>query len=183
LYYILHRRDIGHLNYDWQIVVSSCEKCYPRQKQLHCECDLFKMHWPAIRTNSWDNPVSIMARLWLHDQGSIPCRGGFFTSPQHPDHLWGPRASYPVGTRVPSSGVKWIGRETNCSPLSGAKVKNVWSHTSTPPPFVCMVWCLVKDQRQLYLYLLCKEEIDHEMVNLENIKFSECSYDCLNCVK
>jgi hypothetical protein len=37
------------------------------------------------------------------------------------------------------------------TPTSG-KVKNVWSYTSTSP-YICMVWCLVKHQGQLYLYL------------------------------
>jgi len=29
-------------------------------------------------------------------------------------------------------GVKWPGREDDCSPLPNAKVRNAWSYTSTP---------------------------------------------------
>jgi hypothetical protein len=38
------------------------------------------------------------------------------------------------------------------SPPSRAKIKNAWSFTSTLP-YIYMVWCLVKYQGQLYLYL------------------------------
>jgi hypothetical protein len=59
---------------------------------------------------------------------------------------------YPVGTGVLSSGVKRPGREANHSPPSTAEVKNVYSHTPTPP-YVCKPWCLVKHQGQLYRVL------------------------------
>jgi hypothetical protein len=42
-----------------------------------------------------------------------------------------------------SLGVKRLGHEADHSPPSSAKVKNVWSYTSTPQYFF-MAWCLVK---------------------------------------
>jgi hypothetical protein len=42
--------------------------------------------------------------------------------------------------------------EADHSPPSRAEVKNAWSYTSIPP-YVYMVWCLVKHQEQLYLTL------------------------------
>jgi hypothetical protein len=42
-------------------------------------------------------------------------------------------ASYPEGTIVLSSVVKWLEHDANYSPQSTAEVKNVWSYTSTPP--------------------------------------------------
>jgi len=42
-----------------------------------------------------------------------------------------------------SPGIKQPGYEGDHSPPSSAEVKNVWSCTSTPP-YVFMVWCLVK---------------------------------------
>jgi len=41
-------------------------------------------------------------------------------------------ASYPVGTRGLSLGLKWPGREANHSPQSSAEVRNAWRYTSTP---------------------------------------------------
>jgi hypothetical protein len=52
-------------------------------------------------------------------------------------------ASYPMGTRNFSLGVKQPGREANHSPPSSVEVKNSWSYTSTPQ-CVFMAWCLVK---------------------------------------
>jgi hypothetical protein len=44
-----------------------------------------------------------------------------------------------------SFGVKWPGCEANHSPSPSAKIKNAWHYTSTPP-YICMEWCLVKNQ-------------------------------------
>jgi hypothetical protein len=51
-----------------------------------------------------------------------------------------------------SLGVKLSGRETEHSPPYSDEVKNAWSYTSTLQ-YAFMVWCSVKAQRQLYLYL------------------------------
>jgi hypothetical protein len=42
-------------------------------------------------------------------------------------------ASSPMGIGVLSQGVKRPGRDAVHSPPSGAMVKNVWGHASTPP--------------------------------------------------
>jgi hypothetical protein len=42
-----------------------------------------------------------------------------------------------------SPGLKQLGCEADHSPISSAKVKNVWHYTSTPQ-YVFMAWCLVK---------------------------------------
>jgi hypothetical protein len=41
-------------------------------------------------------------------------------------------ASYPMGTRALSLGIKRRGCEADHSPLSSAEVKKAWSYTSTP---------------------------------------------------
>jgi hypothetical protein len=55
-------------------------------------------------------------------------------SPPRQDRLGTYPDSYPMGTGGSLSGVKRPGRETDHSPPPTAKVKNAWSHTSTPPP-------------------------------------------------
>jgi len=42
-------------------------------------------------------------------------------------------ASYPMGTRGLSLGVKWPGHKSDHSLPSSNKVNNEWSYTSTPP--------------------------------------------------
>jgi hypothetical protein len=59
-------------------------------------------------------------------------------------------ASYPMDTGVPTLGVKRPKREANHSPPSRAEIKNGWSYTSTPP-YVCIAWCLIKHEGQLYI--------------------------------
>jgi hypothetical protein len=51
-----------------------------------------------------------------------------------------------MGKGVLFLGVKRPGREADCSPLSSAEVKNVWSYTSTPP-YVLMAWRLIKHKK------------------------------------
>jgi hypothetical protein len=55
----------------------------------------------------------------------------FCSSPKCPVRLLGPN-----GYRCSFPGVKRPGREVNHLPPSSAEVKNVWSHTSTPP--ICL---------------------------------------------
>jgi hypothetical protein len=54
---------------------------------------------------------------------------------------------------VISSGVKQLGHEADHSSLSSAKVKNVWSFTSTPPT-VFTAWCLIKHRAHFAFYLV-----------------------------
>jgi hypothetical protein len=71
-------------------------------------------------------------------RGSSPRRGWeFFSSPPHPDWLKGPPSLLLPGAL--SLGVKQLGCETDHSPSSSAKVKNVWSYT-----YIFMVWYLAK---------------------------------------
>jgi hypothetical protein len=48
--------------------------------------------------------------------------------------------------------VKWLGHEADNSPPSSAKVKNMWSYTSTSSD-IFMVWCLVKPYG--YVFMAC----------------------------
>jgi hypothetical protein len=57
-------------------------------------------------------------------------------------------ASYPMGTRALSLGVKRPWREDDHSPPSSAAVKNAWSYTSTPQ-YVFLAWCLIKHRDNL----------------------------------
>jgi len=50
----------------------------------------------------------------------------------HPDPLWGPLTSCPLGTGCYFPGVKQPESKTDLSPPSVAEVWNVWSHTSAP---------------------------------------------------
>jgi hypothetical protein len=45
------------------------------------------------------------------------------------------------------------GRDANYSPTSSAEIKNAWCYTYTSL-YVCMMWCLIKDYRQVYLPFL-----------------------------
>jgi hypothetical protein len=51
---------------------------------------------------SWDSVVSIATGYGLDDRGvgvRVPVGSWTFSSPHHPDWLWGPPTSYPMGTR------------------------------------------------------------------------------------
>jgi hypothetical protein len=60
-------------------------------------------------------------------------------------------ASYPMGTRGSSLGIKRPGREADHWLPSSAEVKNAWGCISTPQ-YAFMAWCSVKTEGQLYLY-------------------------------
>jgi hypothetical protein len=79
--------------------------------------------------------VSILTRLQTNDWGSVLGRAELLLlttiSRAH-------SASYPVGTRVLSSGIKQLGHKPNHLPPSSAQVKSAWSYTSTASS-VCMV--------------------------------------------
>jgi hypothetical protein len=55
--------------------------------------------------------------------------------PNSPDLLWGTPSLLFGGCWGYFLGVKQVGCDVDCSPLSGAEVKNKWSYTCAP--FVC----------------------------------------------
>jgi hypothetical protein len=67
--------------------------------------------------------------------------------------------------------VMWLGHEADHSPPSSAKVKNVWSYTSTPQ-YVFMAWCLVKHKDNftftlIQLSLLISHKFSFPIVSLK----------------
>lgn len=74
-----------------------------------------------------------------------------FSSSHCPDQIWDQPASYPEGTSVLSLGVKQAEHEARLLPS--------FTH------YVCMVWCLVKDQEQIYL---------HKFKSVSPVSFSGC---------
>jgi len=79
----------------------------------------------------------------------IPGRGyKFFSSPLHPDWLWGPCSLLSNGCEV------------DHSPLPWAKVKNVWSYTSTPP-HVFMMCCLVKHRDNFIIRIVITSIVEY----------------------
>lgn len=94
----------------------------------------------------------------------------FFSSPKHPDWLWGPPTSCSVGMRGTSPGAKLPEYQPDFSPLSSAKVKNEWSCTITPHtplwytkghfyPYQYAEWCTVGNS---YVWLLKKLYVSAE---------------------
>jgi hypothetical protein len=63
-----------------------------------------------LKSNSWQGRIFLFSTVWV-------------TSGAH-------AVSYPVGSWVPSMGVKRLGRVANHCHPSGAEVKNAWSYTS-----------------------------------------------------
>jgi hypothetical protein len=56
--------------------------------------------------------------------------------PTQPPIQWVPGASFPR--------VKQLGHEADHSLPASAEVKNTWIYISKPPPpYICMVWCLI----------------------------------------
>jgi hypothetical protein len=62
--------------------------------------------------------------------------------PTQPPIQWVPGALF--------TGVKRPVREADYSPPSSAEVKNAW-HCNSTPPYVFMLWCLVKHRANLHL--------------------------------
>jgi hypothetical protein len=86
--------------------------------------------------------VCIVTGYGLDDQGvrfRVPVGSRIFTSPSHPDWLWGPpRPPYPGFF----PGIKWQEREADhLFPIS-AEVKKTWIYTSTPS-YAFMAQCLI----------------------------------------
>jgi hypothetical protein len=74
----------------------------------------------------------------------VPAGAGNFSLHHHVQNGSGTHpASYPMGTRDFSVGVKRPRREADHSPPSSAEVKNAQSYTSAPQ-YAFVVWCQVK---------------------------------------
>jgi hypothetical protein len=78
----------------------------------------------------------IIIGYWLDDRGvriRVPVASRIFTSPCHPDRLWGPPNLLSKGCRSSFLGSKAAGAEADHSPTTSAEVKKMWLYTSTPP--------------------------------------------------
>jgi hypothetical protein len=108
--------------------------------------------------------VSIVLGYELDDRGSrvrFPAGAANFSLHHRVQKVSGAHpASYPMGTRALSLGVKRPGREADRSPPYSAEAKNSWSYTSTPQ-YVLLALCSVKAQGQVYLYFLCLPSPDY----------------------
>ena len=74
----------------------------------------------------------------------------FFSSPKHPDQLWGPLSFLFIGYWGSFMGVKLQGHEVNHPHPSSAKVKSAWSYTTTP------LICLRGAERENFTITLCQ---------------------------
>jgi hypothetical protein len=105
----------------------------------------------TVTDTSRGSSVSIVAGVWAgrrwFDSRQVQ---GVFILVTASSLILGP--SQPPIQRVPgalSLVVRQPGREADHSPPASAKVKNVWSYTSTPK-YRFMAWCLIKQQIRLH---------------------------------
>jgi hypothetical protein len=81
---------------------------------------------------SWGISVSIMTRLRAGRPGFYSWQNKYFySSPPHPDRLWGSPSLLSIEYQGLFPGLKRPGREADHSPPSSAEIKNAWSYTST----------------------------------------------------
>jgi hypothetical protein len=88
----------------------------------------------------------------------------FFSSPLHPDWLWG---LYPLGTRISFCGDKVAQSVKLIIHLHLVPRSRMFGAISPLPHYALMVWCSVKAQEQLYLYLYSSARI---------LSFLNCKY-------
>jgi hypothetical protein len=85
---------------------------------------------------SRDTTVGIATDYGLDDRGigvRVSVGSRIFSSPQHPDRLWGPPNLLSNGYRwLFLPGVKRPGREIDNSPKASAEFKKMWIYTPTP---------------------------------------------------
>jgi hypothetical protein len=74
-------------------------------------------HQSALRLGYWLDGRALQVRFQIGERV-------FFSCPQRPYRLWAHYASYTMGTRSVSPGVKWQGREDDDSPPSSDEVTN-----------------------------------------------------------
>jgi hypothetical protein len=85
---------------------------------------------------SRDSAVGITTGYRLDNRGvgvRVLVESRIFTSPCHPDQLWGQLSFLSDGYQGPlSPAVKWLGHETDHSSPTSAEVKKMWVNTCTP---------------------------------------------------
>jgi hypothetical protein len=95
----------------------------------------FKLCMEQQLIESRDSAVSMVTGYGLEDQGvgvQVPVQEIIFTSPCHPDWLWGPPSLLSNGYWCPFlPGIKRLGCETDNSPPNCAEFKKTWVYTST----------------------------------------------------
>jgi hypothetical protein len=85
----------------------------------------------AIEEENWDTVVGIATGYGLDDRGfgvRVPVGSRIFSSPRHPNWLWGPPNFLSKGYR----GVKRPEHEADHLPPASAEDKKMWIYTSTP---------------------------------------------------
>jgi hypothetical protein len=139
-------------------------------------------HWilswsRRIQSTTWCNiylssSVCIATSYGLDDRSSrvrFPAGAGNFSLHDRVQNGSGAHpALYSVGTGSSFHEVKRRVRQVDHSPPSSAEVKHAWSYTSAPP-YVFMVWCLVKhrDNFTFYLYITILIFSYHLSLNLQ----------------
>jgi hypothetical protein len=91
--YIKFMEHLQPLNSESFVFPSAVQKCKDKNVQnfillafFVCFCNLFYLVMLSqLVSNSWDKVM-----YGLDDWGLVSGRAGFFSSPQHPDQLWGP---------------------------------------------------------------------------------------------
>jgi hypothetical protein len=97
--------------------------------------------------------VSIAMGYGMHGWGSITSRGKrLFSSPRHPDQLWGSSIVLSNGYWRLFPGVREAWHEADHSPTSHAKAKN--GRAMPPLSHVFIVWCLTEHRENFTLFLL-----------------------------
>jgi hypothetical protein len=99
---------------------------------------MFPIHYSLI-VLQFDAKI---AGIWAERSG-VRLQAGTrnsFSFPKRRDRLWGPLSLLCNNYRGYFLGPKRLWRDLYHSPPSSAKVKNVWSFNSSPPPYVFMVW-------------------------------------------
>jgi hypothetical protein len=124
----------------------------PRRWKRHNTPKRFVTTIKTTRRHNPDDHRLLLFRLLITDNsqysnwamGWLP---GFDPSLLRPDWFWGPPS---LLLKVVSLWVKRQGSVADHLHPSNAVVKNTWGFTSTSP-YICMAWCLVKQQGHLYL--------------------------------
>jgi hypothetical protein len=118
--YLIFHYSVCHFSF------SSVHLQFPFILIVACSTVLFFL--PLFRPfRSRDSAVDIATGYLLDDREVgvlVPVGSRIFTSPCHPDRLWGPD-SFP--------GIKRQGREADHSPPTSVQVKKMWIYTSTHP--------------------------------------------------